>query len=219
MEEKPNCIIESLLSLFTIDKGIVKVLLTRKKDDPYKGYWMLPNSILKNDEDLNTNLNELLDEKLGIQKAYIEQGNVYSDINRMPSKRIVAIASIGLIDPITLKLKREEREIETEWFKIDEIPKMAFDHELVVKENIEKLRNRLVNIEVLKILFPSDFTLPEVQKVFEQILDKKLDRRNFRKKFINLGLIEDTGYKNEGFNGRPAKLYRFKDKIEERVLF
>ena len=75
------------------------------------------------------------------------------------------------------------------------------------------------NSNILKILFPSDFTLPELQRLYEQILGKKLDRRNFRKKFINLGLIEDTGDKNEGAAGRPAKLYRLKEQIEERNLF
>ena len=72
---------------------------------------------------------------------------------------------------------------------------------------------------MLKNLFPSDFTLPEIQKVYEQILNKKLDRRNFRKKFINLGLVTDTGDKNSGGNGRPGKLYRFNDDLKERDLF
>ena len=78
---------------------------------------------------------------------------------------------------------------------------------------------KIVNTNILKSLFPSDFTLPELQNVYESILNRTLDRRNFRKKFINLGLIEDTGYKNEGYNGRPAKLYRFKENIKERDLF
>ena len=72
---------------------------------------------------------------------------------------------------------------------------------------------------MLKILLPSDFTLPELQKVYEQILNKPLDRRNFRKKFVNLGLIEDTNQKTDSRNGRPAKLYRFKDNLREINLY
>ena len=96
---------------------------------------------------------------------------------------------------------------------------MGYDHEEIVKSAIIYLRKILVNSKMLKNLFPSDFTLPEIQKVCEQILGCKLDRRNFRKKFINLGLVVDTGYKNEGKNGRPGKLYRFTDEIKERDLF
>ena len=81
------------------------------------------------------------------------------------------------------------------------------------------LKRKIVNINILKILFPSDFTLPEIQKVYEQILGKTFDRRNFRKKFIALDLLEDTNEKNIGFNGRPAKLYRFKDNIKQVDLF
>ena len=96
---------------------------------------------------------------------------------------------------------------------------MAYDHADILHENIEFLRKKIVSSNVLKSLFPSDFTLPELQHAYEQILNKKFDRRNFRKKFINLGLIEDTGDKNVGGNGRPAKLYSFKEVIEERNLF
>ena len=109
--------------------------------------------------------------------------------------------------------------MESAWFDINEIPKVGYDHEEVIRYSIDRLRSKIVNSTVLKSLFPSDFTLPEIQKVYEEILGVHLDRRNFRKKFINLGLIEDTGYKNEGMNGRPAKLYRFKENVKERNLF
>ena len=90
---------------------------------------------------------------------------------------------------------------------------------MILNKNIKYLYSKIINSNILKILFPSDFTLPELQKVYEQVLDKPLDRRNFRKKFIALDLVEDTLEKNTGFNGRPAKLYRFKDDIKERNLF
>ena len=96
---------------------------------------------------------------------------------------------------------------------------MAYDHKEILENAIEKLKTKLTNTNVLKNLFPSDFTLPELQNVYEKIMNIKLDRRNFRKKFINLGLIEDTGYKNEGGSGRPAKLYKFKENIKEIDLF
>jgi 8-oxo-dGTP diphosphatase len=130
------------------------------------------------------------------------------------------VSYLALIDSKTLEIKKEDRpDLELQWFNIDDIPKMGYDHEIIVKDSIKLLSKKLLNSKVLKNLFPSDFTLPEIQKVYEQILGRELDRRNFRKKFINLGLVTDTGDKNIGGNGRPGKLYRFNEDLRERDLF
>ena len=105
------------------------------------------------------------------------------------------------------------------WFLINELPKIGYDHEEIAINSIETLKKKLLTSESLKTLFPSDFTLPELQKIYEQILGKQLDRRNFRKKFLSLDLIEDTNEKNIGCNGRPAKLYRFKEGIQNINIF
>lgn len=218
--EKYYNILESLVSIFTIDKGDVKVLLIRKKSDPYKGYWILPGGIVSREETIEENVAHAISKKLGLHDVYLEQCHISSQLNRDPDDRIIAISYIGLVDNVTALLKREVREeIETSWFKIDDIPKMAYDHAEILQKNIQFLRSKIVNSSVLKSLFPSDFTLPELQHAYEQILGRILDRRNFRKKFISLGLVDDTGDKNVGGNGRPAKLYRFKEEMKERNLF
>ncbi len=212
--------IETLVSIFTVEKGEVKILLFRKKDEPYKGYWTLPGNIVKSDETLEENINNFLFNVCGLDNIYLEQSKVFSKPERLIDKRVVAVSFIGLIDVTSIQLKEDiSPDIESDWFSVSSIPKMAYDHEEIIVENLNQLRNTIVNSDILKILFPSDFTLPELQSVYEQILDKELDRRNFRKKFINFDLIEDTGYKNEGYNGRPAKLYRFKEKEEDIELF
>lgn len=213
-------IVEALISIFMIDKGEIKLLLFRKKDEPYKGYWMLPGSVLKNTESLEENINNYVLKYCGFSDIYIEQSSVFSEVDRLPNNRVIAISYLGLIDSISVDLKQETSEtIESEWFNIELIPKVIYDHDIIIENNIKQLREKIINSNILKILFPSDFTLPELQKVYEQILGKKLDRRNFRKKFITFGLIEDTGYKNEGYTGRPAKLYRFKENLDEINLF
>lgn len=212
-------IIETLVSMFTVQKGRLKVLLVRKKTDPYKGYWILPGSSLKKDETIEDSIIEAIREKIGFLNIYLEQSYVYSDVKRDPNNRVVACSFISLVDSTTVSLKQEQNDYEKEWFNIDELPKIAYDHEDIIKRSIGTLRKKLASINALRILFPSDFTLPEIQKVYEQILDKTLDRRNFRKKFIHLGLIEETGDKNEGGAGRPAKMYRFKDEIENVEIF
>lgn len=213
-------IVETLASIFTINKGELKILLMRKQSEPYKNYWILPGDILPKHQTTEENLQKAIYGKMGLPEIEMEQCQIYSNLDRDPDDRIIALSYIGLVDSTLVELKREPRpEYITEWFSIDSLPKMAYDHEEIIQGSIEYLRKKLLNSTVLKCFFPSDFTLPELQRLYEQILGKTLDRRNFRKKFISLGLIEDTGYKNEGTAGRPAKLYRFKDKIEEVNLF
>ena len=211
---------ETLISIFSVFDGELKVLLLRKKTEPYKGYWILPGNLLRCDETTENNITDAVYDLTGLTNVYIEQTYSFSALDRNPDYRLIAISHIGLVDSTTVEIKREEREnVESEWFKITDLPKLAFDHEMILNKNIKYLYSKIINSNILKILFPSDFTLPELQKVYEQVLDKPLDRRNFRKKFIALDLVEDTLEKNTGFNGRPAKLYRFKDDIKERNLF
>ena len=211
---------ETLISIFSVFDGELKVLLLRKKTEPYKGYWILPGNLLRCDETIENNITDAVYDLTGLTNVYLEQTYSFSALDRNPDYRLIAISHIGLVDSTTVEIKREEREnVESEWFKITDLPKLAFDHEMILNKNIKYLYSKIINSNILKILFPSDFTLPELQKVYEQVLDKPLDRRNFRKKFIALDLVEDTLEKNTGFNGRPAKLYRCKDDIKERNLF
>lgn len=212
--------IEVLTNIFTVDKGNLKILLLKNNAEPYKGYWMLPRYILDNTENVIDCGNMLIQNMLGLKGVELEQDNVYSDIDRINDERVIGISLIGLIDSITVNFNREEIEgIESKWFEIDTIPKTIYDHTDIIKNAVASLENKIVCGRSLKRLFPSDFTLPELQKVYEQILNVELDRRNFRKKIMNLDIIEPTGDKNIGSNGRPANLYRFKDNIEQTKLF
>ena len=218
--EEYAVILETLVSIFTVDKGSLKVLLMKKKTDPYRGYWILPSNIMTNKETLEDNIYSTINGRLGYPEMYLEQGHIFSNLDRDPDERIVGVSYLALIDSKTLEIKKEDRQdLELQWFNIDDIPKMGYDHEIIVKDSIKLLSKKLLNSKVLKNLFPSDFTLPEIQKVYEKLLGRELDRRNFRKKFINLGLVTDTGDKNIGGNGRPGKLYRFNEDLRERDLF
>lgn len=215
-----NIILENIISIFTIEKGTLKVLLQRKKTEPYKGYWRLPENILNNAITIEQNIDEILDETIGTSNIYKEQVYTFSNIDRYPSERIVATTYVALTDNKTIEIKKEDAQIEdTDWFDINALPKIAFDHKEIMDKAREELKSKLTNTTILKKLFPSDFTLPELQNTFESIMNIKLDRRNFRKKFITLGIIEETGYNNIGGSGRPAKLYRFKENIKETNLF
>ncbi len=220
LKEDYSLKLETLIGIFTVDKGKIKILMMRKKAEPYKGYWILPGEMLNIKETLEDNITNVVCEKLGLPTMYIEQCYTFSNLNRHLEERVLATAFIGLIDNITLVLKRQERDdIELEWFDINSLPKTGYDHDKIIHKLIAYFKKRIINSNILKILFPSDFTLPELQKIYEQILNVNIDRRNFRKKLINLGYVVDTGDVNEGYMGRPAKLYRFNDELESRNLF
>ena len=217
--KESNILVETLIGIFTVEHGNIKILLTRKKLEPYKGYWTLLGDDLQTNDTLENNITDVVIEQAGLSNINIEQCHAFSNLDRNKEERKIAVAFIGLIDSKTVELKKQESAYELGWFNITDIPKTGFDHDIIIRYMIENLKKKLLNTSSLRILFPSDFTLPELKKVYEQILDKEIDRRNFRKKFIAMDLIEDTGYKNDGFNGRPAKLYKFKQIEKEKELF
>ena len=188
-------------------------------DEPYKGYWILPSGIIDNDKTLEETLEIAVSEQVGLSNLTYEECAVFSDLDRFPNKRIIGISAISMVDEVTVRNHQEATKYEYSWFSIDKLPKIGYDHIRVINKSIVALKQNLTNSSTLRQVFPSDFTLPEIQSVYEQLLTKDLDRRNFRKKFLNLNLIEETGDNAPSNNGRPAKLYRFKQDMDDIVLF
>lgn len=206
--------IEIILNLFTLDKdGVLKVLLIRRDIDPYRGYWMLPTGILLSNQTIEECSNEVLYDWVGLRDLHIEHCSVYSKIDRIPFERVIGNSVVSLVDIQTYEWKRRKRNTVVGWFSIDSIPKVVYDHHEIILDAAKFIRERLHKISYVKYLFPMDFSLSELQCVYEQVLGHSLDRRNFRKKISSLDILEDTGEKNEDTNGRPAKLYKFKEDI------
>lgn len=214
-----SVVLEVLANIFTIENGEFKILLVRKKREPYKGYWILPGGIVTKDKTLEETIEDNVTNQAGLSNLVYEQCSVFSELDRVPNKRVVGVSLISIVDEIKVKLHQEKTSYEISWFSIDKLPKIGYDHSRVIDSAIAQLKGKLNQSRTLQQIFPSDFTLPEIQKVYEQILTKELDRRNFRKKFLKLDLIEETGDKASSVTGRPAKLYRFKQDIENVILF
>lgn len=214
-----SVVLEVLANIFTIENGEFKILLVRKKREPYKGYWILPGGIVTKDKTLEETIEDNVTNQAGLSNLVYEQCSVFSELERVPNKRVVGVSLISIVDEIKVKLHQEKTSYEISWFSIDKLPKIGYDHSRVIDSAIAQLKGKLNQSRTLQQIFPSDFTLPEIQKVYEQILTKELDRRNFRKKFLKLDLIEETGDKAPSVTGRPAKLYRFKQDIENVILF
>lgn len=211
--------IEALVSIFTIVDGKLKILLFRKKKDPYKGYWILPSEILGKEQTLEEAVEDCVSTQVGLSNLEYSQVRVFSALDRNPSKRMIGISFISVVDSTTIELNNIVTDESMEWFNVDNLPKIGYDHQEVIDASVNVLKKKIKHSLELKKLFPSDFTLPEIQKIYEQLLGCELDRRNFRKKFIKADLIEETGDKVTGMNGRPATLYRFREDIEDKLLF
>ena len=204
--------IHVIISIFTIEKGITKVLLIKRKNEPYKDLWALVGGALYNNEELLDGIKREIKEKTGIENIDIYFSSVFGEVNRSPLKRMVAVTYIGIIDSKRVHfLKDTEKTSDADWVPIDKIPKLAYDHNNILNGAIETLKNKIIETDILKTLFPEGFTMPEIQKAYEIILNKEFDRRNFRKKILSMGLIEDTN-KYVNFEG---KLYKFSKNIKE----
>ena len=201
--------IHVITSIFTVDKGILKVLLVKRKNEPYKDYWALTGGALYNDEDLEDGLNREIYEKTGLRNIEVKFSKVFGKKDRSPVMRMIAITYIGIIDASKVEIAKDTlKTSNAEWFKIDEVPQLAYDHNEILFSAREKLKELVLNTSILKSLFPNYFTIPELQKTYEIILNKKLDRRNFRRKVLYMLTLTD---KEKIFEGtKPAKLYKYK---------
>ena len=198
-------------NIFTIDKGVIKILLIKRKYDPYKDKWALVSGALYNDEDIIDGLNREIKEKTNLTDIENILVGVYGDVNRSPAMRMVGIAYIGLIDRYKVEINKETlKTVDAKWFSLDELPTdLAFDHKLIIHDSYEKLKKLVLETNILKSLYPKGFTIPEIQKVYESILNKKLDRRNFRKKIVSLDFVSETNDTSNFMGKKKARVYKF----------
>lgn len=214
--------IHTIASIFTVDHGTVKVLLIKRKNEPYKGLWALVGGALYNNEDLESGMKREVSEKTGINNIELHLVNVHGKVDRSPVMRMVAISYLGVIDIKSVEvLKDTIKTSDAEWVDIKKVKdlELAYDHLEIINSTFEELKNKIINSSILNSLFPNGFTMPEIQKTYEIILEKEFDRRNFRRKLLSLDLIEDTG-KEMSFEGKKkAKLYKFKKKHKDVNIF
>ena len=220
MENSYYNVIETLLLIFAADEGKLKIYLEKKKEDPYKGYWILPGSILNRQTTLEENAKVIYKNMTNLDEGIIFQSKVFSNLNRDLNERVIAMSFVAITDKNLTDMKQKSDD--KAWFQIDELPKLGFDHEQIITEVSNELRKRITTNydDMLVKFFPSDFTLPELQNFYEYVLAKPIDRRNFHKKFVNQNLVIDTGFKTSKGSGRPGTLYRFNlDKMKGKRIW
>jgi 8-oxo-dGTP diphosphatase len=209
-----------IATIFTVDKGITKVLLIKRNNEPFKGMWALVGGALYNNETLDEGIRREVKEKIGIDVVNVSMFDIFSSVDRSPVMRMLAVGYIGIVDFSKVEIiKRTLKTSDADWVPIDKIGDLAYDHNEIINKGIEVLKQKIVNTDILKSLYPEGFTLPEIQKTYEAILNKELDRRNFRKKMLSLDLIYDTGLSRKFEGTKPAKIYKFKKNRKSKNVF
>ncbi len=195
--------------ILTIDDDKLKVLLIKRTNEPFKDQWALPGGFLFEKEEPDKATVRVLKEKAGIQDVYLEQLYTFGGSGRDPRGKIITISYFALTPKNKIRIKVTTKTQTPTFRAVKKLPDMAFDHSRIITYALKRLRSKLEYTNVIYSLLPKYFTFNQLQKTYEIILNKKLDKRNFRKKFMLLGLIKPTNKILKGERQRPAKLYRF----------
>lgn len=209
--------------IFTLRDSRLQVLLVQRGEAPFVGQWALPGGFVHIDESLEMAAGRELAEETGVQQAYLEQLYTYGEVGRDPRGRVVSVAYYALIPagtPVQAEGGSDARQ--ARWFPILGLPQLAFDHAEIVAYALRRLRYKVEYTAACFELLPDEFTLTEIQHTYELILGETLDKRNFRRRILEAGIIEPTP-RLRGGEGRPARLYRYRPdavaEVKVRRLF
>jgi len=191
----------------------ISVLLIKRKHEPFKGTWAIPGGFVEQGESLEHAVSRELKEETGIEVNYLEQLYTFGDPKRDPRKRIVSVAYYALVKPDIYEVHAADDADGAEWFNIEKLPRLAFDHKAILEMAIFRLRNKISYEPVGFELLDKHFPFSELHKLYETLYGKEIDRRNFKKKFLSLDILKELKEKSSGGKGRPGVLYSFdKDK-------
>ena len=204
--------------IFGFKDAELYVLLVKHGIGPTIGQWALPGSWIRYNESLDDAANRILTSQTALDNIYLEQFKTFGNLERFPDRRVITIVYYALVNIENFVLHPGPTEMDAVWFKMQDIPQMPFDHNLILNECFNYLQHKIQHEPIGFNLLPSIFTLLQLQELYEAILNQKLDKSNFRKKFLKMNLLVDTKEKQQDVSHRAASLYRFDEKVYNRLL-
>lgn len=198
--------------VFGYEEGNISVLLIKRKYDPFKGQWAIPGGFVINDESLEDAVERELFEETGIKINYLEQLYTFGKPERDPRGRVVSVAYFGLVRPDAFKIYASTDAEQVQWFNINELPQLSFDHKNILKTAIERLQGKITYEPIGFELLDKKFPFSDLEKLYTTLLGRDIDRRNFRKKIISLNVLDELDEKISKGSGRPANLFQFNQK-------
>ena len=213
MEEKkysykyPHPSVTTDCVIFGFDGGKLKVLLVERGLEPYKGRWAFPGGFVKMDESCEEGALRELEEETALKGTYVQQFHTYSDPNRDPRERVITVAFFALVR--IQEVEAGDDANKAQWFAIDEVPQLAFDHDAILRDALKRLRERIHFQPIGFELLPEKFTMRQLQNLYEAILDVHFDRGNFSKKMLHFNILTPLDETVRPTPKREARLYRF----------
>ncbi|WP_289045387.1 NUDIX domain-containing protein [uncultured Olleya sp.] len=210
--------------VFGYESGTVSVLLIKRKYEPFKGQWAIPGGFVLNKESLEEAVQRELKEETGLEINYLEQLYTFGNPDRDPRNRVVSVAYFGLIKPSAFKIFASTDAEAVQWFDINELPNLSFDHDSILKLAINRLQNKMTYEPIGFELLDNKFPFSDIEKLYSSLLGRAIDRRNFRKKLLSFNILDELNEKTSKGSGRPAKLFKFNKKRyfklkEEGIIF
>jgi len=222
LEDYPRPSVTVDVIIFTLHNDDLQVLLVRRGNPPFQGMWAIPGGFVGIAESLEEAALRELEEETGVRDVYLEQLYTFGEVDRDPRGRVITVAYFALVPATSIRPRAGTDAAEARRWSVYDLPSLAFDHADMLAYALQRLRYKLEYTAVGFELLPETFTLSELQAAYEVVLGEELDKRNFRRKILSAGVIEGTGEYRTG-EGRPARLYRFRDdavaEVKARRLF
>ena len=199
--------------ILTYDEKVIKLLLIKRGNAPFKGEWALPGGFVAGNESAEAAAERELSEETGLKNLVLEQLFTISDPKRDPRGRVLSVVFMGFFKSGKLGLQAADDATEAEWFSIHKLPKLAFDHAKIVKSAMIKLKEMLSHQAVAFELLPEKFTFSQLQALYEDVLKVEVDKRNFRRRFLNSGLVIPLNELEKNVPYKPGRYYKLDRKL------
>jgi 8-oxo-dGTP diphosphatase len=203
--------------VFGLDDEELKVMLIQRALAPFEGQWALPGGFVRVDETLEQAARRELEEETGLRDIFLEQLYSFSAVDRDPRERVVSVAHYALVNLRDYTVHAATDASDAAWFGVHDTPKLAFDHADILESALERLRGKLRYQPIGFELLPKKFTLSQLQRLYELVLERELDKRNFRKRVLGTGLLVELDEVEKDVAHRAARLYRFDESKYKRL--
>ena len=205
---RPSVTTDCVIFGYDTKEGL-SVLLIKRGIEPFKDHWAFPGGFIKMDEDAETGARRELREETSLEATHIEQFGCFSEVNRDPRERVITIAYYALVKKS--EVVGGDDASEAHWFPIDNVPPLAFDHDRILRVALKTLKEKIHFMPIGFELLPSVFTMPQLQELYESILEVKFDRRNFSNKMLKLGILTVVGERPKNAGTRIPITYKFNE--------
>jgi 8-oxo-dGTP diphosphatase len=203
--------------VFGLDDEDLKVLLIQRALPPFEGKWALPGGFVRVTETLEEAARRELEEETGLSQVFLEQLYTFGGVERDPRERVVSVAYYALVKLSDHDVHAATDARDAAWFGVHDVPTLAFDHATILQTALERLRGKVRYQPIGFELLPKKFTLSQLQHLYELVLERALDKRNFRKRVLAMDLLVETDEVQQDVAHRAARLYRFDERKYRRL--